>query len=62
MSEARNAVASATSPLFEMGVRAERERIIALLEVNSLVGIAGHRILSLPVDAFIELIEEDTNE
>jgi len=34
MSEARNAVASATGPLFDMGVRAERERIIALLEAE----------------------------
>lgn len=32
MSEARNAVASAMGPLFDMGVKAERERIIALLE------------------------------
>ena len=42
MSEARNAVASATGPLFDMGVRAERERIIAVLKsVDDELGIFG---------------------
>ena len=54
MSEARNIVASGLGPLFDMGARAERERIIALLE-----NLIGDREAAIYVDEFIALIKED---
>lgn len=46
MSEARDAVASAMSPLFDMGVKAERERIIELLKAETFLNENGYIMLS----------------
>jgi hypothetical protein len=52
MSDARNIVASGLGPLFDMGARAERERIIALLE-----NLIGDREAAIYIDEFIALIK-----
>lgn len=57
MSEARNAVASATGPLFEMGVRAERQRIIALLDSHLNSGARWHVAYQSGVGDAIALIK-----